>query len=199
MSMTTFWVALPHMHVPFHIIFLVKDCLYTAKGVQTQITLSVSLCRGGGAGFVFLSSTLLANSPMGGKEGSGKRKRQIPQLANVIKMYTSLKSALGSLSFGFHLSGSPRHLLELQLCAKGWRKQALSQVSFFFCEWYQKGQSMMAKSVCFFKYSCFVEGLFFSPISSLKNLLCVKKMKPEDNCCFDGWELLFWRLYLSHS
>lgn len=31
------------MHVPFHITFLVKDCLYIAKGVQPQITLSVSL------------------------------------------------------------------------------------------------------------------------------------------------------------
>lgn len=57
----------------------------------------------GGASFVSLSSTFLAKSPLGGQEGSGGKRRQIPQLANVIQVYVCLDFALGSLSDGRHL------------------------------------------------------------------------------------------------
>lgn len=120
---------------------------------------------------------------IGRRRGAGGRRGPIPQLANVIQVHVSLKPAFTSLAptcpAPLHTSWS---CSRVPRAGENWLFPA---ASLLLCWRYQKGQSMVAKIHVLLTMFLLCRGCF-SPPFLLKNLLCVREMKPGDKCLFDG-------------
>ena len=82
--------------------------------------------------------------------------------------------------------GSSRHLLELQVCAKGWRKLALPLSSFSLLLAISERPEHHGKIHVFLKMFLLCRGVVFLSLFILKKILCVREMKPERECPSDG-------------